>query len=82
MSVAFCAIKNKIGGAEINQEKALRLARLGGRLAEVTTDGPAGAVTRNGAGATRWVAERRNADNEREIAEIVSEAIGEGVKWP
>jgi hypothetical protein len=81
MSVAFCAIKNKIGGAEINQEKALRLARLGGRLAEVTTDGPSGAVTWNGAGTVRWVAERRNADNEREIAEIVSKAMREGVKW-
>jgi hypothetical protein len=41
-----------------------------------------GAVTRNGGGSVRWVAERRNADNEREIAEIVAEAMGEGVKWP
>jgi len=30
----------------------------------------------------RWVAERTAAENEREFAEIVAEAMGEGVKWP
>ena len=82
VTVATAAIRNNVGGCEVNQEKALRLARLGGRLAEVTTDGNGAAGAIVAGGGTRWVAERRNADNEREIAEIVAEAMGEGVRWP
>jgi hypothetical protein len=28
-----------------------------------------------------WVAERRAAENERELAEVVAEAMGENTKW-
>jgi hypothetical protein len=85
-TVAERAIHANVGGADVDTEKALRLARLGGRLAEVQTDGT-GAIYRqpngNGQGVgQRWVAERRNADNEREIAEIVAGAMGEGARWP
>lgn len=80
IQVAVAGIKNGVGGTEINQEKALRLARLAKRLAEVRTDGAAGPLAAGGE--TRWVAERRKADNEREIAEIVAGAMREGVKWP
>ena len=80
VTVALRSIQANVGGAEINQEKALRLARLGRRLAEITTDGMTGPVVPRGT--ARWVAERRNADNEREVAEIVADASTEGVSWP
>lgn len=85
-TVAERAIHANVGGADVDTVKAMRLARLGGRLAEVQTDGR-GAIYRqpngNGQGVgMRWVAEKRAAENEREIAEIVAGAMGEGVKWP
>ena len=80
VTVATRWIENNIGGADVRTEKALRLARLGGKLAEVTTDGAAGPVAEGGS--VRWVAERRAAENERELAEVIAEAIGEGVRWP
>ncbi len=80
VTVALRSIQSNVGGADINQERALRLARLGRLLAEVTTDGIAGPVTARGS--NRWIAERRKADNEREVAEIVAEASREVVAWP
>ena len=82
VAVAVQAIRGNVGGTEVQEEKALRLARLGGRLAEVTTDGPGGAVCVNGSGSWRWVAEGRAARNEREVAECVAVAMGEEVRWP
>lgn len=81
-TVAERAIESNVGGADARKEKALRLARVGRMLAEATTDGVDGPVTRNGSGSMRWVAERRAAENELEVAEIIAEAMGESVTWP
>ena len=80
VQMVWAALRAGIGGTEVRKEKALRLARLGKLLAEVRTDGPRGPISE--AGETRWVAERRNAENEREIAETIAGAMREGCRWP
>jgi hypothetical protein len=81
-TVAEFGVRSNIGGAEVKPEKAMLLAVRGGLLEKVTTQGAQGPVASNGSGTVAWVAERRNAENERRVAEEVVRAMGEGVGWP
>ncbi len=85
-TVAERAIHAGIGGAEPQFEKALRLARVAGRTAEICTDGINGPVIDYPAVAVRdddrvadkfpaafsWIAEGRKAKNESELAKEVA----------
>lgn len=81
-TVAMKFVEKEIGGATPQPAKAVERAVRRGYLAEEKTDGAAGPITLNGRGTVRWVAEKRRADNERELAELVAEAMREPAAWP
>jgi exodeoxyribonuclease V alpha subunit len=72
--VASAALRSSIGGAEVNEEKAIRLATKGGLLAVTYTDGPNGEIDPL-LGTCCWLAESRKAANERRVAKYVAEAM-------
>lgn len=74
-------VELSISGTDVNPERALRLAVRGGALSECKTDGAGGPISSNGRGTVRWVSERRRADNERELAEALAEAMRETIAW-
>lgn len=76
---AIRGVEANVGGTEVKPERALILAVRGKALAEIRTDGPAGPVSEGGR--TRWIADERKARNERELAELVADAIGEESRW-
>lgn len=83
-SIPLRFVEREIGGATPRPAKAVERAVRRGYLAEIRTAGAAGPVTTSETadGVVRWVAERRKADNERELAELVAEAMRERESWP
>lgn len=79
-SIPLRFVEREIGGATPRPEKAVERAVRRGYLADIRTAGAAGPVSATGA--VRWVAEKKKADNERELAELVAEAMRESVAWP
>lgn len=77
--VARGAVRQSIAGAELNIEKALRLAVRGGLLASIYTDGVEGPLDMMGD--CQWVADRRQAENERRLADRASAIMRGKSKW-
>jgi exodeoxyribonuclease V alpha subunit len=79
-SVAEAAIRSSIGGAELQIDKAIRLAVRGGLLRECRTKGPNGPLSDDGN--ITWLACREHAENEEALATLVADAMEEPHAWP
>jgi len=83
---AIRGIQGNIAGAELQIERALRLARIAGATAELFTAGGHGPICQgaDSPGAYRWIAEGRKSRNEGELARRVADAAIETtvVAWP
>ena len=88
---AELALRKSIGSKELNSEKpgrprkppgdrAIRLAVRGGLLSELKTIGPKGPISPNGN--ITWLAVRKNAEQEGDLARMVADAMREPHCWP
>lgn len=84
MSVATAGVRQYIGGAGTNPNKAIKLAMgRGGRgriLAAANTKGQNGPIS--DAGKFEWVAEAGRAFDEADLAKMVARSFAESVRWP
>lgn len=71
--VAEAALRKSIGGASVQFQKALALAKRGGILCATRTDGGTGPIDFNGR--TEWLADTRKARNESSLACYVLETV-------
>lgn len=79
--VAKRGLLSAIGGAEVEESEAVRLACFHGDLAANWTNGIAGAPDWDGD--CMWLATGPNANNERRLAEYVCDAVNDGsCEWP
>ncbi len=74
-------IRETISGANLDIEKALRLAIRAKAIAEDFSKGVAGPIVKSAEG-IRWIAEGAKAKHEQQIAEIVAKAASGSVHWP
>lgn len=74
-AVAETGLKRSIGGAQVNFKKALKLAERGRFLASKWTAGKDGPPYFDGD--TLWLADRRKAENEQQLAMLVKQALAE-----
>jgi exodeoxyribonuclease V alpha subunit len=80
LAVAESGVIKAVGREKAKPERALHCAKLLGGLRELQTSKPKGPLIPGGN--VRWVAERRNADHEQQIAEAVVASRRELLAWP
>lgn len=80
LAVAESGVNKAVGREKAKPERALHCAKLLGGLRELQTSTAKGPLTPGGN--IRWVAERRNADHEQQIAEAVVSSRRELLAWP
>ncbi len=73
-------IRGNISSADLKIEKAIELANRSGYTSMLRTSKPTGPLMDDGQ--VRWMAEGRKAENERELSELISEAMLEPCCWP
>ncbi len=76
--VADSELAKKIAGADVQQQKAIELAKRGGLLASSRTDGMWGPLDWDGS--HEWLADSRMANNEIRLALAIAKAVKEGVE--
>lgn len=76
---AINAIRNTIRGAQVDPARALKLAKRAGAIGTQRTDSQGKLVT---AGGFLWIAEGKNADNERNIATDITSLSRTANRWP
>lgn len=82
--IAVKGIKAKVGGTDVDPEKAIRLAARAGMIRIRWTGNNFTDVDANGKGATarRWIAEEKKAAAEDYVARHLAEAADEKASWP
>jgi len=85
INTAEMGIRGNIGGARVELEKAMTLARRLGAIHEIRTAGSHGPVSvrpRETPGLFRWIAEGSKSANESDLAMVIADANREPVAWP
>jgi len=73
-------IKGNISATDLRIEDAITLANRAGYTAMLRTATPTGPLVEDGQ--RRWLAEGKKAENERELSELICEAMLEPCNWP
>lgn len=79
LELAISGIKANVAGAQLNEPKAMKLAKRSKALSFIRTGFNNELVDRGG---RLWVAEGRKASNELRLAEYLATALAEPTAWP